>query len=254
MKNYYRHLLDLLANNGSGWSVTVTKVQGSSPGSLGQKMLIAKDNDEISGTIGGGNLEYHIIEKIRREQPSKFITLAYPLSKQAELGMVCGGDIELIVEPINVKERVVIFGGGHCSQALSRLLAQLDFNITIYDDRDQWLKPANFPENTTFIKADFTHINENIAISPADYIVIMTYGHEFDNIVTNQLIDKDIKYIGVMGSKSKAHELKQYLSENHTEEIIQKVRCPIGLAMRSHTPYEIAVSIAGEIINFRNSK
>ena len=254
MNNYYRHLLDLLANNKSGWSVTVTKVTGSSPGSLGQKMLIEKDNAEISGTIGGGNLEYQIINDIRKEQPTKFLNLAYIFSEQAKLGMVCGGDIELIVEPINLKDRVIIMGAGHCAQALASILHNLNFAIVVYDNREEWLNPDSFPDKTTFINADFTNITANIPIHSSDYLVVMTYGHEFDNLVTAQLIDLEWKYLGVMGSKSKAEELKAYLKLNHSADVINKINCPIGLSINSHTPYEIAVSIAGEIIKVRNIK
>lgn len=254
MNNYYRHLLDMLANNKSGWGVTVTKVLGSSPGSLGQKMLIEKDNPEISGTIGGGNLEYQIINDIRRDQPNKFLNLFYTLSEQAKLGMVCGGDVELIVEPINVKERCIIFGAGHCAQALANILTNLNFQIVVYDNRDEWLDPDSFPVNTTFVNADFTNIKVNISINSSDYLIVMTYGHEFDNLVAEQLIGLEWKYLGVMGSKSKAEELKAHLLHNFSPDLIDKIHCPIGLKINSHTPYEIAVSIAGEIIRVRNKK
>jgi xanthine dehydrogenase accessory factor len=252
MNNYYRHLLDLLANNKSGWSATVTKVAGSSPGSLGQKMLIEKDNEEISGTIGGGNLEYHVIDIIRREKPNRVLNLSYSLSEQAELGMVCGGDVELIVEPINVKERVIIFGAGHCAQALATILTNLNFQIVIYDNREEWLNPDSFPDNTKFINADFADISANIRINSSDYLAVMTYGHEFDNSVTEQVIDFNCKYLGVMGSKSKAEELKTNLAKSYSPEMINKIHCPIGLPINSHTPYEIAISIAGELIKVRN--
>jgi len=253
MNNYYRHLLDLLANNKLGWSVTVTKVTGSSPGSLGQKMLIEKDSSEISGTIGGGNLEYQVINKIRKEQSMSFQNLSYTLSEQAELGMACGGDIELIVEPINIKERAIIFGGGHCAQALSSLLCNLNFEIVVYDNREEFLKPDSFPENTKFIHADFAKINKNIQISKTDYLIVMTYGHEFDNLVTQQLLDLEWKYLGVMGSRSKAEELQTYLRKSCSLERISKINCPIGVSIKSHSPYEIAVSIVAEIINLKNS-
>ncbi len=254
MNNFYRHLVDLLTNNQAGWIVTVTKVHGSSPGSLGQKMLIEKNNDEISGTIGGGNLEYHVINKIKKEEPKRFITLSFPLSKQAELGMVCGGDIELIVEPINVKERIIIFGAGHCCQALASILSNLNFNITVYDNRVKWLDPSLFPANTSFVEADFKSINSNVKVRESDFLVIMTYGHEYDNTVAEQLLDKKWTYLGVMGSKSKAIELKEYLSEKYDENLIARISCPIGIPIKSHSPYEIAVSISAEIINVRNSK
>ena len=240
MNNYYRHLLDLLTNNKLGWSVTVTKVTGSSPGSLGHKMLIEKDNEEISGTIGGGNLEYHIIDKIRKEKPNKVLNLSYTLSDQAKLGMVCGGDVEFIVEPINVKERVIIFGAGHCAQALASILGNLNFEIVIYDNRENWFIPDSFPENSKLINAHFLNITENIPITCSDYLIVMTYGHEFDNLVTEQLIDLEWKYLGVMGSKSKAEELRTYLMQNFTLDRIDKLHCPIGFPINSHTPYVIS--------------
>lgn len=252
MNNYYRHLLDLLANNKAGWSVTVTKVLGSSPGSLGQKMLIEKDNEEVSGTIGGGNLEYSIIEKIRKDSPNDFRQLSYTLAQQAELGMVCGGDIELIVEPINIQERVVIFGAGHCSQALAEILSNLNFEIVIYDNRQKWLDSEKFPQNTKLIHGKFEDVSDNIEILDSDYLIVMTYGHEYDNLLANQLLNFEWKYLGIMGSKSKAKELISSLDESKYLDKINKIHCPIGLPIKSHTPYEIAVSIAGELIQLRN--
>ncbi|OQY36853.1 MAG: hypothetical protein B6226_05895 [Candidatus Cloacimonetes bacterium 4572_65] len=253
MDNYYRHLQDLLMNQGKGWSVTVSNVVGSSPGSLGQKMLIQEDVEEISGTIGGGALEKRVIDYIRESKPKQFSQMSFTLQDQEELGMVCGGDIDLIIEPINVKERLIIFGAGHCALALSELASKLGFEVVIYDSRKEWANSSKFVNGENFIVNDFLNIHDKVSFLKSDYLVVMTYGHSFDYEVAKQLIDLEVKYLGIMGSKSKAKELISNLNQEFVEANVSKVHCPIGLSIHSHTPYEIAVSIIAQIIKVRNS-
>jgi xanthine dehydrogenase accessory factor len=249
--SFYRHLQEVLANSLTAWSVTVIDVEGSSPSSLGQKLLIVDNKQETYGTIGGGAIEHQVIEFVRLNRPTSFTRKEYKLTDNAELGMICGGKATLSIEPINCRESIFIYGAGHCAIALSDILAKLNFNITVIDDRDDFLIEENFPQGSKLIKADFKqlHLTDNLN----SFHVVMTYGHKHDFTVTNQLLKNDYRYIGVMGSSSKAKDLFNALSHEGYKNAQERLFCPIGIKIYSHTPYEIAISIAAELISFINS-
>ncbi len=252
MTNYYRHLQEVLENKLVAWSVTLTSVEGSSPASIGSKMLIIDGNDEVYGTIGGGSLEYDIIKFIKSNRPKTFLKKKYSLDNDQELGMICGGAIEVIIEAINVKEGINIYGAGHCSIALADILSKLNFAITVYDDRKEYLDTEKFNTETNLVHCNFDSLPKSVADSL--YHVVMTYGHKHDYIVTEQLATLKYKYLGVMGSKLKAVELFDDLKRKFDVEDISNINCPIGIKIGSHSPYEIAVSIAAEIIQIYNKK
>jgi xanthine dehydrogenase accessory factor len=158
-------------------------------------------------------------------------------------------------ERLGHRNELYIIGGGHCALALSELMSKLDFYIRLFDDR---------PELNTLDKNHFAHekqiidgyesIGEFVPTSPDAYVVVMTLGYKFDEIVIRQLIHKDFKYFGVLGSKAKMATLLTNLKdEGFPADRLDRIRTPIGLPINSHTPEEIAVSIAAEIISVKNS-
>ena len=158
-------------------------------------------------------------------------------------------------ERLGHKNDLYIIGGGHCALALSELMSKMDFYIRLYDDR---------PELNTLDKNRFAHEKqiidryENIRdVVPSGqnvYVVVMTLGYRSDSTVIRQLIDKDLKYFGVLGSKAKMTTLlKELKQEGLNAARLDKIHTPIGLPINSHTPEEIAVSIAAEIIKVKNS-
>ena len=157
-------------------------------------------------------------------------------------------------ERLGHKNDLYIVGGGHCALALSELMSKLDFYIRLFDDR---------PELNTLDKNHFAHdkriidgyesIGEFVASSPDAYVVVMTLGYRFDEIVIRQLLHKDFKYFGVLGSKAKmATLLRNLKNEGFPADRLERIHTPIGLPINSHTPEEIAVSIAAEIISVKN--
>jgi len=158
------------------------------------------------------------------------------------------------VEKLGFKNDLYIIGGGHCALALSELMSKMDFHISIFDDR---------PELNTIEKNRFAHeidiidsyenIGESIRVGDNTYVVVMTLGYISDAIVMRQLINRDLKYFGVLGSKAKmATLLKELKSEGFAAERLDRIHTPIGLPINSRTPEEIAVSIAAEIIGVKN--
>ncbi|MBQ7133955.1 MAG: XdhC family protein [Ruminococcus sp.] len=157
-------------------------------------------------------------------------------------------------EPLSKSEFVYIFGGGHISQALCRMLSLTDFNVIVYENNEKFSDIRLFDGAKRVVKADFTEINENINITHNDYCVVLTRGHESDNEVLSQILSKHPSYLGVIGSKKKVTFMKEYLlSCGFSKEDIEKIHSPIGLSIGAVTPAEIAVSITAELIRHRSS-
>jgi xanthine dehydrogenase accessory factor len=158
-------------------------------------------------------------------------------------------------ETLGPKDELYIVGGGHCALALSELASKLDFHVSLYDDRPNLntLDKNRFAQEITIIDS-YERIADRIPSSPNACVVVMTLGYKTDEIVIKNLLDKDFKYFGVLGSKAKmATLLKQLRSEGYSPEKLSRIHTPIGLPIHSRTPEEIAISIAAEIISIRNA-
>lgn len=159
----------------------------------------------------------------------------------------------LFFEPLSFGSTVYIFGGGHVSQALCKMLSFTDFYVVIYEDNEKFCEKSLFPNAKKIISADFLKINENISITENDYCVVLTRGHKSDNDVLKQIMSKHPSYLGVIGSKKKVVFMKDYLKScGFTENEIEKIHSPIGIPINAVTPSEIAVSITAELIKHRN--
>ncbi|MBU1919154.1 XdhC family protein [bacterium] len=157
-------------------------------------------------------------------------------------------------EILGVLDKLYIVGGGHCSISLSQLMINLGFHVTVYENSENiQTYNENIYANEKFI-VDYDNLPDIIPNSPHTYIAIMTFGHAYDQYVLEKLIGKDVKYLGMMGSQSKVKAVFANLKEKGVkQELFDSVHAPIGLNIKSNTPEEIAVSIAGEIIKIRNS-
>jgi len=154
--------------------------------------------------------------------------------------------------PLPIGERVIIFGGGHCAQALAPLLHTVGFRVTIFEERAEYGCRENFPTAEQIIVGDYTKITDWLQFNNEDYIVIMTNGHSFDLEVQDQVLRGDFAYVGVIGSRKKTAAVNARLRDRGvSEEAISKVHTPIGTPIKAITPEEIAVSITGELIYTR---
>ncbi len=166
------------------------------------------------------------------------------------------GENEFVYEErLGFKNKLFIVGGGHCALALSELMSKMDFHISLFDDRADLntLAKNEFVHEKRIIES-YENIGEFIESGANVYVVVMTLGYKFDEIVIRKLFDKDFKYFGVLGSKAKMKTLLKSLEkEGFDKEKLARIRTPIGLKINSRTPVEIAVSIAAEIIAVKNS-
>ncbi len=156
-------------------------------------------------------------------------------------------------EPVGIRETVYIFGAGHISVPLSQILSLLEFRVEVFDNR----KNLNTFSNNTFANkkqiVDFKDVESLVAENDRSYVVIMTYGHKFDEIVLKQMLNKKIKYLGMIGSKSKVKTIfENLIAEGYSKDKVERVCSPIGLPIGGQTPAEIAVSIAAQIVEWRN--
>ena len=159
---------------------------------------------------------------------------------------------EVFCLPLPIGERVVIFGGGHCAQALAPLLHTVGFRVTVFDERAEYACRENFPTAEHIIVGDYTKLSDYLQFSPEDYIVVMTNGHSYDLEVQDQVLRGPFAYVGVIGSRKKTAAVNQKLRERGVPtEAISRVHTPIGTAIKAVTPEEIGISIAGELIYTR---
>jgi len=153
---------------------------------------------------------------------------------------------------LDIGERAIIFGGGHCAAALAPLLNTVGFRVTVMDCREEYASRERFPTAEEVICGDYLHISDYLTIDKNDYIVIMTNGHRFDYEVQEQILRLPTAYVGVIGSGSKKASVNARLqAAGIPEEAVLRVHTPIGTAIKAVTPEEIAVSIAGEMILVR---
>jgi len=158
-------------------------------------------------------------------------------------------------ERLGAKHNLYIIGGGHCALALSEMMSKMDFNVSLFDDRPQLntIEKNEYADEIRVI-GGYGEIGEHIDSDPRGYAVVMTLGYKTDATVIRRLISKDFKYLGVLGSKAKMATLfRELIDEGYSKERLDLIRTPIGLPINSHSPEEIAVSIAAEIISIKNA-
>lgn len=160
----------------------------------------------------------------------------------------------LYKEKTGYKNKLFIIGGGHCALAFSKLMSEMDFYITLYEERQglHTVLQNEFAHEINIID-DYTALSNLIPSGPGQYVVIMTFGYRSDDIALRALLNKQFNYLGVLGSKTKMEKLfTEYRNAGISEECLQRIHTPIGLEINSQTPEEIAVSIAAEIIKIKN--
>lgn len=254
MLDIYQEIVKLKAEGEEAALATVISTSGSTPREEGAKMLVKADGS-IIGTIGGGSLEAVVcqkaIETIRKGKPEQ---LCFRLKEGEELGMICGGDTEIFIEPILSPPTLYIFGGGHISLPLAKIGKLLGFKIAVIDDRSEFASPQRFPDAELTLVEDFNKVFPKLKIDKSSYIVIITHGHKGDEAALEGAVATKAKYIGMIGSKSKTKAVfSRLLAKGVSQELIDKVHAPIGLEIYAQTPEEIALSIMAEIVKVRRS-
>jgi xanthine dehydrogenase accessory factor len=258
--DYYRQLSHALQAGIPIWQASVIYTDGSTPSRIGMKLAVPLEADPF-GNLGGGEMEYAVINTIRDTQPTSILKIAYNLDEcgapvltpLTDTRMICGGVSEVLIEPLFNPYPLYIIGAGHCGRALAEFAQKTGFRVTVIDNRPELLAPSAFPPETTLSGNDYSALETVIAFSPAAFVVIMTYGHVHDSQVLEACLPREYRYLGMIGSKKKVAETMDKLRRKGIpEELLSKVHAPIGIPIGSHTPTEIAISILAEMIAVRN--
>ncbi len=233
-------------------AVTLVDAHGSAPQDAGSKMIVTPSGLD-HGTVGGGRLEAKAIDEALALMAERGRTKFVDWNLKADVGMTCGGRVRLYFESVNVNVwPIVIFGAGHVTQALAKLLDDLPCAVTCIDPRAEWL--AKLPESTATVCGE--RPEDEVEKLPADaFVLCMTQGHRSDFPVLQRIFElgRAFPFLGVIGSAAKAAVLRRELKDTGIADDAIDFRCPVGLPIGSNHPAEIAVSIAAQLLEVRDT-
>jgi xanthine dehydrogenase accessory factor len=237
--------------------VTIVSAQGSTPQRVGAKMLVFPDGHTV-GTIGGGCYENDALWKAKDALLSRKPQLVkYDLNDDfaQENGLVCGGQMQVYIEPLEATPMLYVIGAGHVGYHLGRLAHTIGFRTHVLDDREKFANRERFPhanDITVETIPDWLHRAE---IPSSAYVVVVTRGHTHDLDAMRALAARDLRYLGLIGSKAKVKRISDaLLAEGMPPECLQRVHAPVGLDIGAVSPEEIAVAILAELIAVRRGK
>jgi len=235
---------------------TIVQVNGSIPSYESAKILVREDGS-MMGTIGGGCVEADVWtaarEVIDTEKPRH---LNFSLGQDAayDNGLICGGQLNIFVEPVVPQPRAIIFGGGHVSKSISKVANIAGFATIIVDDREAFANPERFPDAMATYADEYEAVFPKLTVTSTSYLIIVTRGHRDDMRVLRWAVTTPARYIAMIGSKRKTisvvHELEK---EGFAREEFERVFAPMGLEIGAESPEEIAVSVVAEMIAVRRS-
>lgn len=246
-------IVDALQNNKPAALATVVKTRGASPRKVGAKMIVFPDGTMV-GSIGGGEMERRVIaaakDALADGQP-RYLDMTLANEERGD-PMICGGEMEIFVEPLLTSPTLIIVGAGHIGAAVAQLGKPLGFRIVVLDDRPDFVTPANFPHADERIAGDIVKEIQRLEITPQTFVVLVTRAHTLDAQLLGAIVDKPAAYIGMLGSKRRVITVMETLKKQGVNEAaLARVHAPIGIEINAETPAEIAVSILAEIIQAR---
>ena len=254
MKSIYQALSELEAKNESAALCTVVKSEGSTPRHVGSKMLVYPDGKFI-GTVGGGDLEHRVLDEAWMAiADGQARLLHYNMSdpSRGDVG-VCGGQVEVFVEPILPPPLLIVIGAGHVGKAVAHLAKWLGFRVAVSDDRVEFCNAETVPEADAYYPVPMEKLTEHVKVTRQTYLALTTRGSDVDAEGLPSLLETEAAYIGVIGSKRRwAETVKELKKQGVPAGKIERVHSPIGLELRAETPEEIAVSIMAEILMIRD--
>lgn len=254
MNGIYRALAELEEKGEGGVLCTIVGSQGSTPRHEGSKLLLYPDGHFI-GSVGGGEVEGRVINEAGQALlDGRIRLLRYDMvnPQHGDPG-VCGGTLEVFVEPLKPKPTLLIIGGGHVGNAIAHLAHWLGFRVGVSDDRPEFCTPEANPDADFFVPVPMAEVPSKMSITPYTYIVLPTRGMAVDVKGLPTLLETKAAYIGLIGSRRRWLMTKRALVEAGVpDEKVSRINAPMGLELKAETPEEIAVSILAEIIMLRN--
>ena len=247
----YEEIVRLRKAGQSAALATIVRRIGSTPRKDNAKMLIRADGSTL-GSVGGGCVEAEVWQQAKKVIESNRTRLVhYEMTDEdaREEGLICGGTVEVFVEPITPQPKVVILGAGHVGQAIAQVLARLGYKLCIVDDRETFANRQRFPWAQEIRACPFTQALEGVGVPENSFVLVVTRGHSHDQDALEAVLKTPVRYLGLVGSRRKVRILvENLLKKGHFPQAFENLYAPIGLSIGSETPEEIAVSVAAELI------
>jgi len=250
----YEEIVELRRQGRRGAVATITTVRGSIPSFQTAKMLV-RDDGSIIGTIGGGCVEAEVWQAAREvmeEEKPRTLTFNLNNNPKYDTGLVCGGTLEVFVEPVLPPALLYVFGAGHVAFNLYKVAKIAGFDVIVVDDRESYANRERFPDAREVIADDFEEVTRRLHVPESAYIVIVTRGHRDDMRILRWAVNLSTRYLGMIGSRRKTIAIyKELEQEGIDAEKFASIHAPIGLEIGAVTPEEIAVAIVAEMIAVR---
>jgi xanthine dehydrogenase accessory factor len=257
MEDVLAALTDALARGEAVALVTIVAAHGSTPQRVGARMLVHADG-RIVGTIGGGCYEHDAFWKARETLVSRKAQLVhYELSDDLaeESGLICGGRMDVFIEPVEPSPHLYILGAGHVGYQLGQIAHTVGFKLHVVDDRQKFANHERFPQAAEVVVESLDTWVSSADIPTAAYVVVLTRGHRQDFDVLRALAAREYRYVGLIGSRAKVARLTDALLDaGVSPDWLKRLHAPIGFDIGAVSPEEIAVSILAELIAVRRGK
>jgi xanthine dehydrogenase accessory factor len=235
---------------------TIVSRKGSTPRKDATKMLIYEDGRQL-GTIGGGCVEAEVCREamtVMRTENSRLLRFDLTEEDADESGLICGGIMEVYVEPVLPDPMLFIFGAGHVGQCVAVTASELGFRISVIDDRVKYANSGRFPSAEVIYVEPWVDVFEKLPVNNSSYLLIATRGHREDLTCLRFALRSPAKYIGLLGSRRKIGLFIEALEKEGIDpSAFDRVFSPVGLSIGSETPEEIAISIAAELIAIKKN-
>lgn len=250
MNTIYQALADLESQGKSGVLCTVIRTQGSTPRKEGSKMLVYPDG-EIVGSVGGGEVEGRIIKEaleVMETGEAKIVPYQLVDPQRGDPG-VCGGSLEVFLEPLVPSTTLIVVGGGHVGQAVVHLANWLGYRVVLTDDRKEFCNPEVAPGAAAYYPSPLADLPDQIEFTPQTIVILVTRSMDIDVSGLPEIISQPHAYVGVISSRRRWTLTEEKLREEGIkEDNLRNVHAPIGLDINAESPEEIAVSIMAEVI------
>ena len=256
-EDVFEAVADALQRGEPAALVTIIRAQGSTPQRVGAKMLVFPDGRTV-GTIGGGCYENEAFWKARTAIESRQPVIAkYELADDIaeDSGLICGGQMEVYIEPLEPAPALYLVGAGHVAFHLAQAAQTVGFRLHVIDDREKFANSERFPHAEEIVVESMPEWLAQAELPPHAYVVILTRGHRHDLEALRALAPKQLRYLGLIGSQAKVARIYEALEGGGiSAEKLRKVHAPVGLDLGAVTPQEIAVSILAELIGVKYGK
>ncbi len=256
MQQVYKALAESIEQNKPAAVATIVKTMGASPREVGAKMLVYADGT-IVGSVGGGEMEARVIAEAKaviRDGKPRYLDMNLSNEERGD-PLICGGEMEIFVEPILATPTLLIVGAGHIGAACAELAKFLGMRVVVVDDRAEMLTREKFPTADELCLGDVVEELGKIQITPQTSIVLVTRAHTVDAPALRAVINKPAAYIGMLGSKRRVLTVFEMLKQaGVSDDAFARVHAPIGIEIGAETPQEIAVSILAEVVKVKRQK